>query len=174
MASTIYEQPYKVIKSLSDAEIRFYPPAVMATVISAANSYKEVGSKGFRQLANYIFGGNENNTKIAMTAPVRMQLSNKGSSMSFVMPPDMPLQQLPKPNQSGIKFENTPAEYVAAIRFGGYASDSDIQNYSKKLSDILAKNNITHQGNFRFLGYDAPYKFFGRRNEVIVTVQWKG
>ena len=63
MASTIYEQPYKVIRSLSDAEIRFYPPAVMATVISTANSYKEVGSKGFRQLANYIFGGNENNTK---------------------------------------------------------------------------------------------------------------
>jgi effector-binding domain-containing protein len=103
-----------------------------------------------------------------------MQLSNKGSSMSFVMPPDMPMQQLPKPNQSGIKFENTPAEYVAAIRFGGYASDSDIQNYSKKLTEILAKNNIIHQGNFRFLGYDAPYKFFGRRNEVIVTVQWKG
>jgi hypothetical protein len=173
MASTIYEQPYKVIKSLLDAEIRFYPPAVMATVISTANSYKEVGSKGFRQLANYIFGGNENNTKIAMTAPVRMQLSNKGSSMSFVMPPNMPLQQLPKPNQAGIKFENTPAEYVAAIRFGGYASDSDIQNYSKKLTDILAKNNITHQSNFRFLGYDAPYKFFSRRNEIIVTVQWK-
>lgn len=173
MASTIYEQPYKVIKTLQDAEIRFYPPAVMATVISAANSYKEVGSKGFRQLANYIFGGNESNTKIAMTAPVRMQLSEKGSSMSFVMPPDMPLQQLPKPNQSGIKFENTPAEFVAAIRFGGYASDKDIQTYSQKLSDILAKNVIAHQGNFRFLGYDAPYRFFGRRNEIIVTVQWK-
>ncbi|MEI8110041.1 MAG: heme-binding protein [Chitinophagia bacterium] len=173
MASTIYEQPYKVIKTLQDAEIRFYPPAVMATVISAANSYKEVGSKGFRQLANYIFGGNESNTKIAMTAPVRMQLSEKGSSMSFVMPPDMPLQQLPKPNQSGIKFENTPADYVAAIRFGGYASDKDIQTYSQKLSDILAKNGIAHQGNFRFLGYDAPYRFFGRRNEIIVTVQWK-
>lgn len=174
MASTIYEQPYKVIKSLQEAEIRFYPPAVMATVISAANSYKEVGNRGFRQLANYIFGGNEENKKIAMTAPVRMQLSDKGSSMSFVMPPDMTLQKLPKPNQSGIKFENTPAEYVAAIRFGGYASDSDIQKYSNKLTDILAKNNIVHQGNFRFLGYDAPYKFFSRRNEIIVTVQWKG
>lgn len=174
MASTIYEQPYKVIKSLQEAEIRFYPPAVMATVISAANSYKEVGNRGFRQLANYIFGGNEENKKIAMTAPVHMQLSDKGSSMSFVMPPDMTLQKLPKPNQSGIKFENTPAEYVAAIRFGGYASDKDIQVYSQKLSDILAKNGIAHQGNFRFLGYDAPYKFFSRRNEIIVTVQWKG
>ena len=173
MASTIYEQPYKVIKNLQDAEIRFYPPAVMATVISAANSYKEVGNKGFRQLANYIFGGNQDNKKIAMTAPVHMQLSDKGSSMSFVMPPEIPMQQLPKPNQQNIKIVNTPAEYVAAIRFGGYASDRDIQNYSQKLSDILAKNGIAHQGNFRFLGYDAPYRFFGRRNEIIVTVQWK-
>ncbi|MBU3744286.1 MAG: heme-binding protein [Sediminibacterium sp.] len=173
MASTIYEQPYKVIKNLQEAEIRFYPPAVMATVISAANSYKEVGNKGFRQLANYIFGGNQDNKKIAMTAPVHMQLSDKGSSMSFVMPPDIPMQQLPKPNQQNIKIENTPAEYVAAIRFGGYASDRDIQNYSQKLADILVKNGIAHQGNFRFLGYDAPYRFFGRRNEIIVTVQWK-
>ena len=118
MASTIYEQPYKVIKNLQEAEIRFYPPAVMATVISAANSYKEVGNKGFRQLANYIFGGNQDNKKIAMTAPVHMQLSDKGSSMSFVMPPEIPMQQLPKPNQQNIKTVSYthPTEIFKTIR----------------------------------------------------------
>jgi hypothetical protein len=159
----IYEQPYKVIKTLPGAEIRFYPPAVLATVLSSANSYREVGSKGFRQLANYIFGGNRENKKMPMTAPVHMRLGEKGSSMSFVMSPD----------QSTVKLETSPAEYVAAIRFGGYASDDDIRIYSDKLAGILQQQGIRHEGNFRFLGYDAPYRFFGRRNEVIVTVQWK-
>ena len=169
----IYEQPYKVIKTLPGAEIRFYPPAVLATVLSSANSYREVGNKGFRQLANYIFGGNRENKKMPMTAPVHMRLGEKGSSMSFVMSPDIPIQQLPAPNQSTVKLETSPAEYVAAIRFGGYASDDDIRIYSDKLAGILQQQGIRHEGNFRFLGYDAPYRFLGRRNEVIVTVQWK-
>jgi hypothetical protein len=168
----IYEQPYKVIKTLPGAEIRFYPPAVLATVVSSARSFREVSSSGFRQLANYIFGGNREKKKMAMTAPVHMRLSEQGSSMSFVMSPDIPMQRLPAPNQSNIQLEKTAAEYVAAIRFGGYASDDDIRTYSEKLAAILQQQGIRHEGNFRYLGYDAPYRFFGRRNEVIVTVQW--
>ncbi|MCA6468369.1 MAG: heme-binding protein, partial [Chitinophagaceae bacterium] len=37
----IYEQPYQVIKKLPGAEIRFYPPAVLATVVSSARSFRE-------------------------------------------------------------------------------------------------------------------------------------
>lgn len=168
----IYEQPYKVIKTLPGAEIRYYPSAVLATVISSAQSFREVGNQGFRQLANYIFGGNREKKKMAMTAPVHMRLSQQGSSMSFVMSPDIPIQKLPTPLQSNIKLETSPAEYAAAIKFGGYASDKDVRTYSDKLDTILQQQGIRHLGNFRYLGYDAPYRFFGRRNEVIVTVQW--
>ena len=169
----IYEQPYQVIKKLPGAEIRFYPPAVLATVVSSARSFREVSSSGFRQLANYIFGGNREKKKMAMTAPVHMRLSEQGSSMSFVMSPDIPMQRLPAPNQSNIQLEKTAAEYVAAIRFGGYASDKDIRTYTDQLTSILQQQGIRHYGNFRYLGYDAPYRFIGRRNEVIVTVEWK-
>ena len=93
--------------------------------------------------------------------------------MSFVMSPDIPMQQLPTPNQSNIQLEKTNAEYVAAIRFGGYASDKDIRTYTDQLTSILRQQGIRHFGNFRYLGYDAPYRFIGRRNEVIVTVEWK-
>ena len=27
-------------------------------------------------------------------------------------------------------------------------------------------------GNFRFLGYNAPFQFWGRRNEIIVSIVW--
>jgi hypothetical protein len=36
----------------------------------------------------------------------------------------------------------------------------------------LQQQGIRHYGNFRYLGYDAPFRFIGRRNEVIVTVEW--
>jgi hypothetical protein len=28
-------------------------------------------------------------------------------------------------------------------------------------------------GDFTFLGYNAPYQFIGRKNEVIIPIEWK-
>jgi hypothetical protein len=28
-------------------------------------------------------------------------------------------------------------------------------------------------GNHRYLGYNPPYQVVGRRNEIIVTIDWK-
>jgi len=166
------EQPYKVIRTEKDFEIRFYPVVTMATITSSAKTYKELGSSGFRRLAGYIFGGNSSNQKIAMTAPVHMDINDSSSSMSFVMPTEYNKDNLPKPNDSGVKIETSTAEYVAAIEFGGFASGDRIKKYKELLEDILIKNNLPNYGNFRFLGYNPPYQLFGRRNEIIVTLKW--
>ena len=43
----------------------------MIIAITNINSnYRQSTSTGFRRIANYIFGGNEENMEIAMTAPV--------------------------------------------------------------------------------------------------------
>ena len=52
-------QSYRVVRTEKEFEIRFYPPAILATVTSSAKSYKELASPGFRKLASYIFGGNQ-------------------------------------------------------------------------------------------------------------------
>lgn len=166
-------QPYRVVKQEKEFEIRFYPAATMATVTSAAKSYKELANPGFRRLASYIFGGNEANQSIAMTSPVHMDINDSLSSMSFVMPAEYTLATLPKPKDATVILQTSPAEYVAAIRFGGYASDSDIKEYTAKLATALKSHGIQFHGNFRFLGYNAPFEVFGRRNEVIVNVDWK-
>jgi hypothetical protein len=166
------EQKYKVVYSEKDFEIRFYPSATLATYYSEVRSYKELSGPGFRKLARYIFGGNESDTKISMTSPVHMDINNSGSSMSFVMPPSFEKENLPKPDDPGVIIEKTEDEYVAAIRFSGYASDEDIRIYSEKLKKLLGEKGISYFGNFRFLGYDPPYKFLGRRNEIIVSVNW--
>jgi len=165
------KQKYDIVHSEKDFEIRFYPSALLATVYSNASTYRELAYPGFRKLAGFIFGGNDTETKISMTSPVHMDMNT--ASMSFVMPSSFNEENLPKPDDSGIKIERTDDAYVAAIRFGGYASDKDIRNYSERLKSILEEKGIKYYGNFRYLGYNPPFQFIGRKNEIIVNVEWK-
>jgi len=173
MASAKTErQKYRVVYSEKGYEIRFYPSATLATVYTSAKSYRELSGTGFRRLAGYIFGGNESGQKIAMTAPVHMDIQDRGSTMSFVMPSAYEMDNLPSPNDGGVVLETTEDEYVAVLKFRGYASDRDIKSYSEKLATMLEAKGIKYTGNFRYLGYNPPYQFIGRRNEIIVKVDW--
>jgi hypothetical protein len=172
-ANRTEQQQYRVILEKKDFEIRFYPSATVATINSNANTYRDLSGPGFRKLAGYIFGGNETNTSISMTSPVHMDINEDGSSMSFVMPSSYNQENLPKPNDPDVIIKNTADEYVAVIRFGGYASDRKIVYYSGRLHDILEEKGITPYGHARFLGYNPPYQLFGRRNEIVIPVNWK-
>jgi hypothetical protein len=145
----------------------------MATIFSNATDYKGLANNGFRKLARYIFGGNEQKQSISMTAPVRMNMSEKGSSMSFVMPEKFNNEALPKPNDPTIRIEQSKPVYVACISFAGYANDTKIEINKEKLLQILKEKNITTTGEYSFLGYNAPYQFVGRTNEIIIPIEWK-
>ena len=172
-ASKTERQKYRLVSKTKEFEIRYYPSATFATIYSDATNYKGVASKGFRKLAGYIFGGNEKKESISMTAPVRMSMSDKGSSMSFIMPEKYSDQNLPIPNDKSISIQNSNPEYVAVISFGGYASDEKITIYKDKLMEALAKEKIQVKGSFSFLGYNAPFQFVGRTNEIIIPIEWK-
>ena len=165
-------QPYKIIKSEDDFEIRQYPPATMATISMNVKTYKELSNNGFRKLASYIFGGNQNQQSIAMTSPVHMDINDSMSSMSFVMPAKYNQDNLPKPNDSSVTIKTINEEYVAAIQFSGFANDAEIKKYATKLENALKANGIEYYGNFRFLGYNAPFQLVDRKNEIIVSVDW--
>lgn len=164
------QQPYKEIKTIGQLEIRYYPSAVMASVQSPRSGYSASSNNNFRKLAGYIFGDNQQQAKIAMTAPVHMEWDNQGSSMSFVMPEGYTLQNLPKPSASDIRLHASEEEYVAVLRFGGYASDKAIAEKQEELQRLLKQAGIQHNSHFRFLGYNAPWDFINRRNEVIVRI----
>ena len=166
------EQDHSLVRKYKDFEIRFYPSATIATINSNAKTYRDLSGPGFQKLAGYIFGGNEANTKISMTSPVQMDINDSVSTMSFVMPSAYTKENLPKPNDPDVHINNTADEYVAVIRFGGYVSDEDLKFYSEKLEKLLKENGITSLGNYRFLGYNPPFQFIGRRNEIIVSVEW--
>jgi hypothetical protein len=173
MASSIEKQEYRLVQSENEYEIRYYPSAMMATIYSSAKSYRQISIPGFRTLAGFIFGANESNTRIAMTSPVHLDINDSESAMSFVMPSKYDEQSLPRPNDSRVKVEKSKAEYVAVLKFGGYANDKKIARYSEKLRTAMDKKGINYFGNFRFLGYNPPYQFIGRKNEIIVSVNWQ-
>jgi hypothetical protein len=167
------KQAYKVVKKEDEFEIRYYPPATFATIQSSAKNYRELSGNGFRKIAGYIFGNNESSSKIAMTTPVHMDINDEGSSMSFVMPSAYDINNLPRPNDANVKLHQTPGEYVAAISFGGFANDASIKKYAAELEKALGNKGIKSIGHFRYLGYNPPYQLVGRKNEIIVTVEWK-
>ena len=69
LSNTMLETPeYELIKKSGSFEIRKYAPMVVART-QVSSGYSEATSRGFRRIANYIFGGNDASIEIAMTAP---------------------------------------------------------------------------------------------------------
>ena len=161
--------PYVVDKKYDAFEIRSYEATLFTSVQLSGNKYKDASSKGFSILAGYIFGGNEKNDKIAMTSPVAMSLEDS-MTMMFMVPAKFKKETLPQPNQSQIKFREEPAKTVAAISFGGWANDEKIEKYKQKLISALDGEGITYTNRFAFLGYNPPFEFFNRKNEIIVEL----
>jgi len=155
-------QPYEVVKKIDSVEIRFYPSATLVQTSGGGN---------FGKLFRYISGSNQAEEKIAMTAPVYM--NEDKSEMAFVMPLDVHQKGAPEPTGENVRLRITEPRYVAAIRYSGYTSASKEVKYTKRLMKILENNSIEPKGEIEFLGYDSPYKFYNRRNEVMVEINYK-
>jgi len=162
--------PYVINKKYNTFEIRSYEETLFTAVKLSTTGYKNSSSRGFSILAGYIFGGNERNEKISMTSPVAMTLEDS-MTMMFMVPKELKKEMLPKPNQSLIEFKEEPAKTVAAISFSGWANDKKIEKYKQKLKSALDVEGIAYTDRFYFLGYNAPYEVFNRKNEVIVELQ---
>lgn len=166
-------QKYRVVRKDAQFEIRFYPAATFAKIYSDGTDYKSVANSGFKKLAGYIFGGNEQGKSISMTAPVRMELGSTGSSMSFVMPEKYKEADLPKPKDSSVHIVKSSPQYVAVVSFGGYADDEKIREKRDFLLKLIQKKGIKVAGSYSFLGYNAPFQFWSRKNEVVIPIEWK-
>jgi hypothetical protein len=162
--------PYVVKKKYKQFEIRSYETTLFTSVRLSTKGYKNSSSKGFSILAGYIFGNNERNEKIAMTAPVSMSLEDS-MTMMFMVPKKFKKDMLPKPNQTGIEFTQEPAKMLAAITFSGWANDIKIEKYKQKLKAALDKEVIKYCNKFYFFGYNAPFEVFNRKNEVLVELE---
>jgi hypothetical protein len=160
---------YTIIQEVEGVEIRLYPKMIIAKTNLTDNSFDKQGSYGFRTIANYIFGGNAKNQKIAMTAPVVMNIGDS-ASMYFVMPKGYDKSTLPLPNSGKVEISEESERKLAVIQYDGYSSDHKIDLHAKRLAHILHTHEIQTKGDFLYMGYNAPWDFFNRRNEVAIEV----
>lgn len=165
------QRAYRVVRKERDFEIRFYPPSSLASV-QVSGGYAAMRGEGFNELAGYIFGGNSEGRKIAMTAPVIMDIQpdEPSGTMSFVMPSSFDMDGRPAPRSSRIFFETTEPVYAAVVTFGGYASPQDLEKHKAELFGALDRQGIKHAEQAEFYFYDPPYKIVGRKNEVVVNL----
>jgi hypothetical protein len=139
----------------------------MAEVQSAKNS-----NNNFSDLFRYITGNNARSEEIAMTTPVHMQSDGKNNRMAFVLPKKYNQNNAPIPTDSNIKIYTSKSGYFAAVRYGGYSNETKVQIHTELLLNELQKEGIKALSEIVVLSYDSPYKFYNRRNEVLVEVSF--
>ncbi len=170
----VERQKFDLIKDENGFEVRFYPKAIMASVSSVKHGNEKNANQNFGRLASYIFGGNKEDKKIAMTAPVYMERNTEANKMSFVLPSGYNMNDLPHPNDSTITLHYSDEGYYAALRFGGFASEHKIAIKENELKELLKKAGYETVGNFNYLGYNAPWEVINRENDIIVKIKYEG
>ena len=177
------EPEYTVVERHDGFEIRRYEPYLVAEV-AVAGSMRGSDGDAFRILANYIFGGNQSDTRMSMTAPVESTPAQAGSAFaetrsavedgwtySFVMERRYSKASLPVPNDERIKITERPARTMAVRRFSGRWTKDNVAENERALFSAVEQAGLKIVGKPVLARYDAPYKpWFMRRNEVMVSI----
>lgn len=167
-AADIEEPPWQLIETVGDVELRRYAARVQAVTELEGSGQS---SAGFRRLAGFIFGGNERAQSIAMTAPVQETLQTERPLMTFTMPRDYALAELPAPADPRVRLVAVPAQTVAAIRFSGWATPGKIARMTRELTAALAAQGIPASGTPVLNQYNPPWTPpMLRRNEITLVI----
>jgi hypothetical protein len=165
---------YKVIKSDGAFEIRDYPSLLIAEV-TVSGDRGQAGGRSFRKLAGFIFGGNDNETSIKMTAPVVQTPQEDGRwVVNFMMPSKFNKSNLPRPNDEDIRIRETEPVQTVSLRFNGRAGEQSLKRRNKELMDYISAKGLEAVGEPYYAFYDAPMvpgPF--RRNEVHMRLKPK-
>ena len=184
------EEPKHTTERLTDrVELRHYGKRIAAETTVAANEDAARG-QGFRRLAGYIFGKNQADDSIAMTAPVAQAKAGQQIAMTapvaqsvqktdvgegwvirFFMPSKWTMESLPKPVDDRVRLTEVPAETFAVLRFSGDRSPRAVADHTAELVNVLRSKDIDATGDASAWFYDPPWTLpFRRRNEIAIPV----
>jgi len=167
VADKIEEPAYTPLGNVGQVELRLYAPSIQARTPLADSGQT---NSGFRRLAGYIFGGNDSEMEIAMTAPVEETLEDQ-PIMAFTLPSEHRMEDLPAPDDDGVTLVQVPERAVAVIAFSGWATEGKVEDKTETLLAILATQGIAVEGVPSLNQYNPPWTPpFMRRNEITVAV----
>jgi len=177
------QQPYRVLHTYPDFELRAYPAYLVAETTVTA-SFEDAGSRAFNALLQYISGANRSQQKLAMTAPViqgerlamtapviQHSTSPETYTVAFVLPAHVNPDQAPTPTDERVALRQVPAGFAAVMRYSGRWSHSSYHQHVERLQAALAAAGFRAISPPRFARFDPPFKpWFLRRNEVVIDV----
>lgn len=166
MAQSYESQTYKVLEEKDNIEIRYYPRSAKVKTSSDYGS-----NNNFRKLFRYISGNNTENEKIAMTTPVYMSIDKK--TMEFVLPNKYVKDSLILPKGNQVESYFSDPVHIASIQYSGYSNYKSELQHTNILLKSLNDLNIKTKGSPYVLVYNGPYKFFNRRNEIHIEIQYE-
>ena len=196
VAMATEEPKYTVLNQVDDFELRRYDPQIVAQTW-VSGSQKQAGNRGFRILADYIFGNNTapsgESSKISMTSPVKMQPQRTDSDKSqkiamtspvamqeqdgkwrvrFVMPSKYTMQTLPTPNNAEVGIIEVPMQTYGVIKFSGLTGEQKVAEKTQALKNWMQGQNLKIIGDAEMARYNPPWTLpFMRRNEVMIEYQ---
>jgi hypothetical protein len=191
------EPSFQVIKKLEPFEIRHYQAQLIAEV-TVEGTLSEASNKGFRLVADYIFGNNqkqsnesekiamtapvvieEQSEKIAMTAPVTVEPQAAESNMktaktwriNFVMPSQYTLANIPKPKNNAVTLREVPSKYFIVHKYSGFNTVSRVQTKTDETVEWAIKRSYKMIGMPQLSRYDPPWTLpMFRRNEIMIEI----
>ena len=192
------EPKFTILNQTEDFELRRYDAQIVAQTW-VTGSQMVASNKGFKTLANYIFGNNtaptgessnismttpvmmqpngndsakDKSAKIAMTAPVNMQQDTGQWRVQFVMPSQYTMQTLPKPNNADITIVELPVQTYGVITFSGLAREKKVAEKTQALQEWMQAQNLIMTGSPELARYNPPWILpFMRRNEIMIAYQ---
>jgi effector-binding domain-containing protein len=185
IVSNVEHPKYTIVTRDGDIELRDYAPMIVAEA-EVTGERREAISRGFRTIADYIFGNNTAAQKVAMTAPVSQQASEKiamtapvtqqadGNSwrVRFVMPSRYTMDTLPKPNNPAVVLKEIPGKRFAAIRFSGMAGADSLKRNTEELTAFVKAKGFSPLSPPTYAFYNPPWTLpFLRRNEVLIEIE---
>jgi DNA gyrase inhibitor GyrI len=186
MAMAVEEPKYEVVAQDAMFEVRRYAPLIVAETWVDGDMDAASG-KGFRLIADYIFGNNktpnsEAASKVAMTAPVTIEPQRQSGAIAmtvpvalqassgavglagaqrwrvhFVMPRHYTLATLPEPNNKAVTLREVPVMDVAVARYSGFNSESRIQAETHGLITWMQARQLVAAGPAQLARYDPPW-----------------
>ena len=196
-AMAIEEPVFKVTLKADAFEVRQYAPTLIAETL-VEGDMDEASNKGFRRIADYIFGNNRaaqsgSSAKIAMTAPVTVEPQSEKIAMTapvtmsaatkdmreaklwrvhFVMPSQYTLSSIPQPNNPDVKLKEVPGKLMAVHSYTGFNTLAKVQSKTDELLSWLQQKNFKAIGAPQLSRYDPPWTLpMFRRNEIMVEVE---
>lgn len=170
-AMAIEHPSYKLISENGKFEIRWYPPHVVAETL-VQGEFSDVGSSAFRRLAGYIFGSNDADKTISMTAPVTQQETDDGYLVRFYMPAEHNLSDLPKPLDNTVIVRKSVGGTFAVLSYkGGWKQGPYQEKQNLLLEQLEQHTDWLVSGEPIWARYNSPLMpSFLRSNEILIPV----